>query len=68
MERTASAPGVIQFVTPTQVTTNITTGSALRTSAGIRLPLRFVPEPGLLLLLGSGVAGLALLGRQRMRK
>jgi hypothetical protein len=29
--------------------------------------LRFVPEPGLLLLLGSGVAGLAALGRRRIR-
>jgi hypothetical protein len=29
--------------------------------------LHFIPEPGLLLLLGSGVAGLVLLGRSRMR-
>jgi PEP-CTERM motif len=30
------------------------------------LTLNFVPEPGTLLLLGSGVAGLAILGRRRM--
>ena len=32
------------------------------------LAIHFVPEPGLMLLLGSGVVGLALLGRSRMRK
>jgi hypothetical protein len=30
--------------------------------------IHFTPEPGLMLLLGSGVAGLALLGRSRMRR
>jgi drug/metabolite transporter (DMT)-like permease len=29
--------------------------------------VHFIPEPGLLLLLGSGVVGLALVGRKRMR-
>lgn len=29
------------------------------------LPMQFVPGPGTLLLLGSGIAGLALLGRKR---
>jgi hypothetical protein len=32
------------------------------------LVIRFIPEPGLLLLLGSGVAGLVLLGRRRIRQ
>ena len=36
-------------------------------SAGTTLIVRFIPEPGLLLLRGSGVAGLALLGRSRLR-
>jgi hypothetical protein len=30
--------------------------------------IHFIPEPGLLLLLGSGVAGLAFLGRRKLRK
>jgi hypothetical protein len=32
------------------------------------LTLRYVPEPGTLLLLGSGIAGLALIGRRKRRK
>jgi hypothetical protein len=32
------------------------------------ITFHFVPEPGLLLLLGSGAAGLVLFGRSRMRK
>jgi hypothetical protein len=31
------------------------------------LTLHFVPEPGFLLLLGAGVVGLGILGRNRMR-
>jgi hypothetical protein len=32
------------------------------------LTIHFVPEPGLILLIGSGVVGLGLLGRSRLRK
>jgi len=32
------------------------------------LTLQYVPEPGTLLLLGSGIAGLALIGRRKLRK
>jgi hypothetical protein len=32
------------------------------------LTLHFIPEPGLLLLIGSGVVGLGLLGRSRMNR
>ena len=60
--------GVIQLVAPTQVQTNLTTGTNDKIASGQRLIIRFIPEPGLLLLIGSGVAGLALLGRSRMRK
>jgi hypothetical protein len=31
------------------------------------LKLHFLPEPGLVLLIGSGVAGLLVIGRHRMR-
>jgi hypothetical protein len=33
-----------------------------------RLTINFAPEPGLLVLLGAGAAGLALLGRTRTRR
>jgi hypothetical protein len=60
--------GVLQLVSPSQVLTNLTTGTSDKIASGTTLLIRFIPEPGLLLLIGSGVAGLALLGRSRMRK
>jgi hypothetical protein len=65
---TASAPGEVQYVSPGQVTTNITVTSSLRLQLLNAMRFKMVPEPGLLLLLGTGVAGLAVLGRRRMRK
>ena len=65
---TAAVSGVVQLVTPSQVTTNLTAGSNKTIASGQTLFIRFIPEPGLLLLLGSGVAGLALIGRSRLRK
>ena len=67
---TAQASGVVQLITPMQVSTNLAgagTSNAKIALFGF-LTIHFVPEPGMLLLLGSGVAGLALLGRNRMRK
>jgi hypothetical protein len=34
----------------------------------VSMTLSFIPEPGAPLLLGSGVAGLVILGRKRMRR
>jgi hypothetical protein len=65
---TAAPSGVVQLVTPAQVRTNLPLGSNKLVKSGMTLFIHFIPEPGLLLLLGSGVAGLALLGRRRMRK
>ena len=58
--------GVIQLVTPMQVTTFGIGGNNEKLAFFGALTLQFVPEPGLLVLLGSGVAGLILLGRQRL--
>jgi hypothetical protein len=65
---TASPGGVVQLITPMQVVTNQTTLSNQKIALFGILTIHFIPEPGMLLLLGSGVAGLALLGRHRMRK
>ena len=60
------AGGHIKLVTPVTISTNIG-ASAQLPMFGI-LELTFVPEPGTLLLLASGVAGLAMVGRKRMSK
>ncbi len=62
---TAQPSGVVQLVTPNQLETNLPFGTSLKIGGGITLRIHFIPEPGLLLLLGSGVLGLALLGRHR---
>ncbi|HTY19566.1 MAG TPA: PEP-CTERM sorting domain-containing protein, partial [Myxococcota bacterium] len=60
---TANASGSIRLVTPVFVSTNIS-ASAVVPVFGI-LDLHFVPEPGTLLLLGSGIAGLVMFGRSK---
>ncbi len=65
---TAQPSGVVQLISPMQIVTNLTSGSNAKLSQFTTLRIHFIPEPGMLLLLGSGVAGLVLLGRQRMRK
>jgi len=62
----AMTGGVVQFVTANQVTA---TGIPRNDLTGqiILHRLHFIPEPGLLLLLGSGALGMAMLGRRRMR-
>jgi hypothetical protein len=64
---TAQPSGVLQIVTPNQVRTNLTLGSNVKVGILGELLVHFVPEPGLLLLLGSGIAGLLLLGHRRAR-
>ncbi len=64
---TAAISGVLQVVTPVLIVTNLNPPSSTLAVWGI-LTLHSIPEPGLAILLGSGVAGLVLLGRQRMRK
>jgi hypothetical protein len=59
---TAAGSGAIQLVTPIFISTN--TGPPAFPAFGI-LDLHFVPEPGTLLLLGGGIAGLVLLGRSK---
>ena len=65
---TAQPSGVVQLVTPAQVTTNLALGSSKALGIIATLRIHFIPEPGLLLLIGSGVVGLGVLGRKRMRK
>ena len=65
---TALNGGVIQLVSPTQLhNMGILGGNHDTIALFTTLTVTFLPEPGLLLLLGSGVVGLALIGRSRMR-
>jgi hypothetical protein len=64
---TAQPSGVVQLVTPGQIVSNIPLGSNDKLAGMVTMVVHFIPEPGLLLLLGSGVVGLGLLGRRRMR-
>lgn len=64
---TALPSGVLQLVTPVFVTTSLEGREAMPTFGTVRLHF-LVPEPGSLLLLGSGVAGLALIGRRKLRR
>jgi hypothetical protein len=68
---TGQTSGVIQFVTA-QHTSRVgipggQPGDPLADSFS-RVVIHFIPEPSLLLLLGSGAAAMAVLGRKRMRR
>jgi hypothetical protein len=56
--------GVLQLVSPTQVTTSVPANMALVT----RWTIEFLPEPGQGLLFGAGAAFMLVLGRRRMRR
>jgi len=58
--------GHVKLVTPTVLSTNIAASAVIPAFA--LLDLTFVPEPGTLILLASGVAGLAMVGRKRTSK
>ena len=64
---TAQPSGVLQIVTPSQVRTNLTLGTNAKVSVLTQLLIHFIPEPGIFLLIGTGVVGLALIGRSRMK-
>jgi len=60
------AGGHVTLITPTIAMTNMQAFAVLPIFSV--LDLTFVPEPGTLVLLASGVAGLAMVGRKRMSK
>jgi hypothetical protein len=64
---TAKESGVLQTVTASH-TTVVAPGDGDLSGNITRVLTHFIPEPGLLLLFTSGAAGMALLGRKRMRK
>jgi hypothetical protein len=64
---TALSPGgLLQLVTPARVNTSLNPPLHRFPIFGA-VRVRMVPEPGLDLLLGAGIAGLALIGHKRMR-
>jgi len=60
---TPGGAGSLTLVAPGKVYTTIGADAFIPSPAF--MTLTFVPEPGTLLLLGSGIAGLALIGRKR---
>jgi len=65
---TAVTSGVIQLVTPNQTVAVGIPGNNDISGQISTIRLHFAPEPSLLLLLGSGAVGVALLGRRRFKK
>ena len=65
---TAQTGGVIQLVTPVAVTFNLTGQPPLVLPLFGALNVRFLPEPGAFVPLAAGAAGVALLGRRKLRR
>ena len=66
LSNTGAPSGNVTLVSPIFISTNIGASAVLPGFAF--LSLHFVPEPGTLMLLGSGIAGLVAFGRNRARK
>jgi hypothetical protein len=64
---TAQQSGVLQVVTANHITV-VGPGDSDISGTISRLVVHFIPEPGLLLLFGSGAVGMVFLGRKRIRK
>lgn len=67
---TIATSGVLQLVTATQISSfglDGTLGESDTNGRIHRFTLHFTPEPGVMLLLGAGAAGMGLLGRARIR-
>lgn len=57
----------VTLVSPVHIDASTLTGNPPVPGAGV-MTLRYVPEPGTMLLLGSAVAGLLAIGRKRMKR
>jgi len=65
---TGQTSGVIQFVTAQHISIVGVPGNTDIAGAFSRTLVHYIPEPGLLLLLGAGTAGMVLLGGRRIKK
>ena len=64
-----ASPGVNQvtLISPVHIDASTLTSNPPTPGLGV-MTLRYVPEPGTMLLLGSAVAGLLVVGRKRMKR